>query len=185
MGNISSLVKSNNNNNNNFIVKTVVEPVVEPVVEEKIIKEPKIKHCSFCNNTNHIISKCQIVNDAMYDITNKLKNNNDIVSARKYLQNINKILLKRYISVNSINKYMYRNCSIYYDNNISKLKDKDIELIIGYLCVLPFHPEIKIQREYKSNKVSNKVCNNEQNNSLFGGMLLVSNRNGVGLGFKL
>ena len=43
---------------------------------------------------------------------------------------------------------LFRSCAIYYENNINKTSGKEriIQLIIGYECVLPAHPEIRIKK---------------------------------------
>lgn len=46
----------------------------------------------------------------------------NIPKTRAYLNSIDKVVLNRYVIKYNIKKYMYTNCSVYYDNNISSNK---------------------------------------------------------------
>lgn len=85
------------------------------------------------------------------DYCSNVVNQVNLPETRKFLSTIDKDVIRRYIAKHNISNYMYENCSQYYDNNINLRDNKknNIELIIGYLCVLPLHPEIKIKRQRK------------------------------------
>jgi hypothetical protein len=134
----------------------------------------KQSHCSYCNDTSHKINTCQLATDILMSITEKLSNNNDIPFARTYLQKIDKKLIKRYVTKHHLDTYMYRNCYNYYYDCIDTAEDKNIELIIGYLCVLPFHPELKT----KNNKTECKIAPTESSS-----MYVNINTPGVDIGF--
>lgn len=133
--------------------------VLEPTVQETTIsikeqveveceKPKRIKKCGFCEQEGHDVRKCDQLNTHLNELRQYLKNstNYSIIDVRKHLKKIDDFILGKYIDKHNINDYMYEYCSIYYDNNITR-KNMNIELLIGYYCVLPLHPEIKIKRQ--------------------------------------
>ena len=121
----------------------------------------KIPACSYCSATSHNIIKCDQVKAQLEQIKTYCSNpahQADVIGTTTWLKTFDNKVLARYIIINNINSYMWNNCAIYYANNINKTngKDKNIQLIIGYECVLPAHPEIRIKR---TQLVKNKKYN--------------------------
>lgn len=146
-----------------------------------ILKQKKEKCCSFCGENNHNISKCEKINNELNKITDycsHYENQTNIPKTRDFLEKINNIVINRYVIKHKIKSYMYYKCSQYYDNSVNN----NIDLIIGYLCVLPLHPEIKIQRT-KKQKIHEKQ--NIQDNNLGVGFVVGPNGINVGLGFMM
>lgn len=177
------------------------KPKPKPKPEVKIIDEfplPTIKRCKYCRQIDHNISKCELIEIEISKIPQYCSVNiNDIPNVRDYLTQTNKIVLERYVTKSNLLNYMRHNCSVYYDNNIYNAKNshlKNVELVIGYLCVLPFHPEIKIQRQYKHRINKHKVIeaypypkqNNQRSFGITGFTPCVEmGVGGVGIGFAM
>lgn len=145
-----------------------VEVAEVAVKIEKVKKQATEKHCGFCKETGHNIRNCETLHNALDNITDycsSCRNQTNLPKVRMYLSEFDKAVINRYISKYNISNYMYHHCSVYYDNHIRSIKTrflKNVELIIGYLCVLPLHPEIKIKRQSRKNaNTGNK--NNRQN----------------------
>jgi hypothetical protein len=157
--------KSNNSKNVELAQVEEMNDVINVLeTNEPNIKIKKIKKCSFCKQTNHNVRNCEQLNEKFEEITNHFKNyenKTNIPSAKEFLILFDKFILNKYIKKYNINNFMYYNCSIYYDNNINN-KNKTIELIIGYLCVLPLHPEIKIKRVKKEKKQTTIIILNNK-----------------------
>lgn len=157
------------------------DDIIDDVIIEK--KTSVVKRCSYCRNETHKINNCQLVNDMMSEITSRVTNNKDIPSVRDYLRGIDKKIILRYVSKRGLRRYMYQNCSVYYDSHISKSRESEIELIIGYLCVLPYHPEILIERKYKKSIKESYDDGKRNKNDNF--IFMSVGSNGLGLGFRL
>jgi hypothetical protein len=133
----------------NMSVKNLVKnPETEEVKKERSVKE---KRCSYCKGAGHNVKTCVSMNAQMDAITSyfsKYKNRMDIDGSKAHLLTIDKKVINRYLEKHNIRNYMYSMCSVYYDNNIrgTKRGDLNVKLMIGYLCVLPLHPEIIIKR---------------------------------------
>lgn len=115
----------------------------------------KAKCCSYCGENNHTISKCDIMNNKLQNMVNycsEYENQINIPKTKLFLEKIDKKVIKRYITQKNIRIYMYHNCSQYYDHSVNN----DIDLIIGFLCILPLHPEIKIPRQISSKTTTTK-----------------------------
>lgn len=128
-------------------------PVVSNNLEEVEVHIPrKTPSCSFCNATSHNIIKCEQVKAQLEEIKvycSVPTHQANIIGTTTWLRTFDNRVLARYIITHNINSYMWNNCAIYYENNISRTsgKEKNIQLIIGYECVLPAHPEIRIKKE--------------------------------------
>lgn len=122
----------------------------------------KTPACSYCNGTTHNIIKCEQVNTQLEQIKtycSETSHQTNVIGTTTWLKTFDNRVLARYIIIHNINSYMWNNCVVYYANNIEKIsgKDKNIQLIIGYECVLPAHPEIRIKKDQiKKHKDSNE-----------------------------
>jgi len=160
--------------------------------ECKIIDKKFEKIFCFFKKNDHNIKKCESINNEIDKITEYCSNNENqtnIPKTREYLNSIDKIVLNRYVVKYNIKKYMYKNCSVYYDNNISSNKNihaKNIELIIGYNCVLPLHPEIKIKRQSRNIKNRTEEYNHPNRQQFLNpGVFVTTQGVTVGFGFKI
>lgn len=150
-------------------------------------KQKKEKCCSYCCENKHNISKCEKMNDELNKITeycSHYENQTNIPKTKEFLKKIDNVVIKRYVKIHKIRNYMYHNCSQYYDN-IEK-NNNNIELIIGYLCVLPLHPELKIKRTSTKKVYEQQPIQRKHNN--FNAGLFVGPQGvefGVGLGYRL
>lgn len=111
----------------------------------------KTPACSYCNGTTHNIIKCEQVKAQLEQIKTYCTDpahQANVIGTTDWLKTFDNRVLARYIITHNINSYMWNNCAVYYANNIDKTsgKDKNIQLIIGYECVLPAHPEIRIRK---------------------------------------
>ena len=133
----------------------VFEEVYMELIQEETPKEPVTKLCSFCKKCDHNIRHCDAMNSQLQQITDYCSSNQtNIPKTRAYLNTIDKRVIYRYVQSNKLYSYMYQNCQEYFNNNCkhgTKLK-KYIEVIIGYLCVLPLNPQIKIKRKSTDKK---------------------------------
>lgn len=121
------------------------------------LKEYKIKFCSHCKNPSHNISQCIEMNDELKKITDycsEYKNQTNIPNTRMYLKTLDKNVIYRYVNIKKLKNYMYNNCEDYYKNNCiyGNKYENYIEIIIGYLCVLPLNPSIKAKKVIKYKK---------------------------------
>ncbi len=139
----------------------------------------KTPACSYCQSVEHNIIKCVQVKTQLDQIKTYCSNpahQQNVIETTNWLKQFDNRVLARYIIVHNINSYMWNNCAVYYSNNIDRTsgKEKNIQLIIGFECVLPAHPEIRIKREQKSYlKSYNQSQNQSKHNSgLSGGDLL-------------
>ncbi len=181
-------VKDTNNNVQPFNLEQDDEEFDDIILYNEInIQVKKEKHCSFCKDPSHTITKCDKMNyeiDKITEYCSIIENQINIPETRKYLQSIDSVIINRYVTKNKIKDYMYNNCYQYYNNNIKLTRNtnqKNIELIIGYLCVLPLHPEIRNKKEPK-NKKQIVHCHKNHNNNNIG---LFVGTQGVGVGFML
>lgn len=183
--------------NNEIVNKAEIEDEIEDEIDieldDEIENQNNIvvkaeKHCSYCKDINHTISKCDKMNYELEKITqycSLIENQNNIPETRKYLQSINNTIISRYAVKNKIRRFMYNNCFQYYVNNIEPCKNifyKNVELIIGYLCVLPLHPEIRIKKVSQPKAPQPVHCHKNHNNGNFG---VFVGTQGVGVGFML
>jgi hypothetical protein len=130
----------------------VTEPESRPIVDTHA--KPV---CSFCKGGEHNITKCPEATNLITKIKtycSEYANQQNIPATMKWLDQFDKKILDRYVTVSNINNYMWYHCSVYWTNNIEGLngKNKLIQLIIGHDCVLPLHPEIRIKRVRKESK---------------------------------
>lgn len=116
--------------------------------DKKINKSQIEKKCGYCRNVGHNVSNCQSIIQEFEKITyyfsipeNLVSEN--IIKTRNFLLGFDNFILSRYLTKYKIFNYMYYECSKYFDNASG---NKNIELLVGYFCVLPFHPEIRIKR---------------------------------------
>ncbi len=151
MKKIYNMIFSKNNKN--------IEQKPPIIINENIEQKPpiiiKAKCCSYCGENNHTISKCDIMNNKLQNMVNycsEYENQINIPKTKLFLEKIDKKVIKRYITQKNIRIYMYHNCSQYYDHSVNN----DIDLIIGFLCILPLHPEIKIPRQISSKTTTTK-----------------------------
>lgn len=172
-----------------IIVDIEVETNVD--TETKIQKHKEPKKCAFCKEIGHDIRKCEQVNNKLEEISNYFliyENQVNIPKAKEFLETFDKLILNIFESKYKIKNYMCNNCSVYYDNNIYIKKNQIVELLIGYLCVLPLHPEIKIKRNKRNkiNKHSNSNSNqiNRNNKNMFDGNVFITPQ-GLSYGIKL
>jgi hypothetical protein len=118
--------------------------------EEDEEKEPVVKLCAYCKNSDHNVRHCDQMNCELLNMTNFCTSNqSNIPKVRKYLNTVDKRVINRYVQSKKLSNYMYQNCYEYFENNCkygTKL-EKYIEVIIGYLCVLPLNPQIKNRRQ--------------------------------------
>jgi hypothetical protein len=152
-----------------FLPNVVSDSVSVPVSDTAIKLHAK-PTCSFCKCPEHNIAKCPEVLDEMAKIKaycSEYSNQQNIPATAKWLDQFDEKILNRYVVSSNINNYMWSHCTVYYSNNIegTKGKKKSIELIIGHDCVLPLHPEIKIQRLYKKKQLTPVIDCNYNNNS--------------------
>lgn len=142
----------------------------------------KTPACSYCQSVEHNIIKCVQVKTQLDQIKTYCSDpthQQNVIETTNWLKTFDNKILSRYIITHNINSYMWNNCSVYYTNNIDRTsgKDKNIQLIIGFECVLPAHPEIRIKREYKKFGSNNDKYNHDHNSKnynlgLSGGNLL-------------
>ncbi len=138
----------------------------EEILEAAHIIPKKAPACSHCKSIQHNIKTCPQMNESINAIktycNNFLVNQNNLTvfSVSNYLNTWDENILKRYVNVKQINSFMFTNCVEYYNGNIDGLvgKDRYIQLIIGYECVLPLHPEIRIKRTYKKQNYGKSHC---------------------------
>ena len=148
--------------------KTIIKEVEDEIDNncELPIKNKKEKCCSYCKDPTHSINKCEKVMIELNNITeycSEYENQLNIPKTRKFLSSLDKKIIDRYVKKNNIRTFMSDHCYNYYDNN----QNSNIELIIGYLCVLPLHPEIKNKRIITKKKSESKL-KPEPNSSHFG-----------------
>ncbi len=142
----------------------------------------KTPACSYCQSVEHNIIKCVQVKTQLEKIKTYCSDpahQQNVIETTNWLKNFDNRVLARYIITHNINSYMWNNCAVYYSNNIDRTsgKEKNIQLIIGFECVLPAHPEIRIKREQKSylksyNKNRDYNQSKHHNSGLSGGNLL-------------
>jgi hypothetical protein len=138
--------------------------------EDKKVK--KDKKCSFCRQTGHCIRNCPQINDEFNKITeyfSNYENKVNVVKAKEYLLEFDPIIISRYIIKNRIELKLEYDCFIYYNNikysnEYTSSRDRNIELLIAYLVVLPLHPEMKIRRPNSQPNKKN-TCSNKKNTS--------------------
>jgi hypothetical protein len=144
--------------------------------------DKKEKCCSYCHENNHNILKCEKMNNELNELTNycsQYENQINIPKTKEFLEKLNNAVIKRYVKKHNLKRYMYNNCSQYYDNSVKN----DIDIIIGYLCVLPLHPEIKIKRTtYKKEKYTKVKPNRHRQHNNYG---IFFGTNGIHIGFGL
>ena len=129
------------------------------------------KHCSYCRDLSHTIRTCPTMNEELDKITQYCSNQTNIIDVKQYLKTFEKPIIDRYIKKHNINSSMCNYCSDYYNNVIKPSKEKNIDLLVGYLCVLPLHPEIKHKRQinkHKSSVLDEPVVHHHHHNSLLG-----------------
>ena len=122
--------------------------------KKQVAKSQTPPTCSFCKCPDHKITKCPQITQGIAKIKtycSSYSNQQNIPATIKWLEQLDEKILNRYVIAYNIDNYMWNNCSQYYMNNIEgkRKKYKLIELIIGYNCVLPLHPEIRIKRVYE------------------------------------
>jgi hypothetical protein len=126
--------------------------------EKEQEKEPVVKMCAYCKNCDHNIRHCDQMNSELQNMINFCSSNqSDVPKVRKYLNTVDKRVIYRYVQSKKLSNFMYQNCPEYYENNCkygTKL-EKYIEVIIGYLCVLPLNPQIKNRRKPVVKKPTN------------------------------
>ncbi len=137
----------------------------------------KTPACSYCQSVEHNIIKCVQVKTQLDQIKTYCSDpahQQNVIETTNWLKNFDNKVLARYIIVHNINSYMWNNCAVYYSNNIDRTsgKDKNIQLIIGFECVLPAHPEIRIKREQKSYIAHYKSYNQNHNSGLSGANII-------------
>ena len=102
-------------------------------------KEAVIKKCSFCKETTHNILKCEQINIKLEEITeyfSNYENKLNIPNAMDYLLIFDSIIINRYVTKYNIKNYMYHNCSVYYDNNITKCKIQIVNHILAFHAII-------------------------------------------------
>ena len=118
-------------------------------------KKYTVKNVSYA----HTKYQCEEIIQHMHNIELicKIKN---IEFVRDKLNNINPKILKKYVEIYNIFKTIYYECAEYYDTHISHITDRkkrNIELIIAFLCILPYNEEIKTSRNTDEIKKEKKV----------------------------
>jgi len=148
------------------------------------------KLCGHCLLSGHNKRNCPSLNAELdrhveYCSTNKT----NIESVREYLRSLDKTIVFRYAEVNRIDNYMYYNCSEYYDNvciNNGNRFYNYVEIIIGYLCILPMNPLIKhIRPSVKKQKKTVHVNEYRTQSSFVPSMGVFLGPNGINVGIKL
>lgn len=143
--------------NNNVAAEPVsINNIIETDVSIVVHDKPTItKMCVYCRQNDHNIHDCLLMNTAIKVMINYCSEHaTDITKVRAYLEDIDRRVIYRYVESTKIKYYLSENCADYYDYNcLTNTKISSyIEIIICYLCVLPFHPEIKSMRKH------NTVC---------------------------
>jgi len=175
----TNIFKCKDNNGQTIHTDSSVPYEQSNSMEEITVKIPKkIPACSYCSATTHNIIKCEQVKAQLEQIKTYCSDpahQANVIGTTTWLKTFDNKVLARYIITHNIGSYMWNNCAIYYANNIEKTsgKDKNIQLIIGYECVLPAHPEIRIKKEqlkkikYESKYESNNY-HHHKNSGVFG-----------------
>ena len=155
------------------------------------VRDVTEKKCGYCGQVGHNIKTCVSMNSQMDEITSyfsKHENRMDIDGSKAYLLTIDKKVINRYLEKYKIRDYMYNKCSVYYDSNIKGTKGSELnmKLMIGYLCVVPLHPEIIIKRaQTHSEDCISMTCNDRSHDvyrhrgdgNLFGVRCLIGGTN--------
>lgn len=111
------------------------------------------KICRYCWGSGHAIDKCRFLDEIFAELENFcFENRLDLELVRDYLSDIDPNIVKLYIQRYNLVGHLAFNYSEYYDTNIMGLplyRDRMIEMIIAYLCVIPDNPWLRHNRRTK------------------------------------
>lgn len=109
---------------------------------------PEDDICTFCKEQMHTLETCPVI---LQHITYQCSLIEDETLLRQYLALLDSTVLQNYVNSHDLKQKMYMNCSKYYDRYIapfaSKPEEFNIELMVGYMHVLPLYPEISVKRK--------------------------------------
>lgn len=150
---------------------------------EEVQRPPVTRVCSHCHQSDHTIRQCVVMNTALREMVDYCTSNaTNIPKVRTYLNTIDAKVVFRYTATHKLRHYLYTYCPQYYDNNCVRgtRLNNNIELIIGYLCVLPLNPQMKVKRE--KSKTSTTA---QQQDDFLSPHMYIGMNGQVGLGLKL
>ena len=108
------------------------------------------KICRYCWGSGHAIDKCQFLDEIFAELENFcFENRMNLELVRDYLLDIDSNIIKLYIQRHNLVGHLAFNYSEYYNTNIMGLplhRDRMIEMIIAYLCVIPDNPWLRSKR---------------------------------------
>lgn len=104
--------------------------------------------CTFCKEPMHKSETCPII---LQHITYQCSLIDDETLLRQYLSLLDTSVLQNYVDSHKLKEKMFLNCSKYYDRYIAPFETKqdefNVELMVGYMHILPMYPEISVKRK--------------------------------------